>query len=371
VGAPATSTTPPARRGHGGWGWRHVLYYGAPLWALLLAGAVVTLLLVLSDAGLRTAYSALYDGALGTRYSVGLSLTRSVPLIFTGLAVAFAYRCGLFNIGAEGQLQMGGLATAVVGVATGSLVAAILAGFLAGAAWCGLPGLAKARLGVNEIISTLMLNFVAITLVVIVIGGPFSDESAAYSTSPTVPPQFGSLLSESPLHTGFLLALAVVGAVAYVLYRTPLGFRVRAVGLNADAARHAGLGVGRTIVVAMVLSGGLAGLAGAVEVLGVQHRVATDWSAGWGFTGIAVAFLARCNPLAVVVVALLYGALDAGAENMQFATGVPGALIAVAEGLPILFLVAIVSRARPASRARPSDPEPAARSVAPLEEARS
>ena len=150
-----------------------------------------------------------------------------------------------------------------------------------------------------------------------------------------------------------MIALAVAAIIFYILYRTPLGFRVRAVGLNSQAAKHAGINVSQTITAAMIVSGALAGLGGAIEVLGVEHRVATDWSPGWGFTGIAVAFLARANPVGIVVVALVYGGLDAGAQNMQLVTGVPGALISVVEGLPVLFLVALLSKARPAIRGGP------------------
>lgn len=335
-----------------GWGWRHVLYYGAPIWAFLLAGVVVSLLLLLSHIGIGTAYSALYQGALGNRYNVGLSLTEAVPLVFTGLAVGFAYRCGLFNIGAEGQLQVAGLTAAVIGVKSGSALAAILGGLAAGAIWSGVPGYARARFGVNEVISTLMLNFVAITFVIIIVSGPFADPQATYPTSPAVPnsAQLPTILSGTPLHLGFVIALCVAVLVFWILYRTPLGFRIRAVGMNAEAAKHAGIKVSETITAAMIVSGALAGLGGAIEVLGVEHRVATDWSPGWGFTGIAVAFLARTNPVATFVVALLYGGLEAGAQNMQLVTGVPGAAISIIEGLPILFLIAILSKTRPAVR---------------------
>jgi simple sugar transport system permease protein len=335
-----------------GWSWRHVLYYGAPVWALLLSGAFVSLLLMLTHTGVGDAYHALYQGALGNRYAIGLSLTRAVPLILTGLSVAFAYRCGLFNIGAEGQLQVAGVSAVFVAFETGSAWLALLGAIAAGAVWGGIPGYAKAKLGVNEIISTLMLTFVAVTLVIIFVSGPFKDKSAAYSTSPSVPSssRLPNILSGTPLHLGFVIALVAVLVVAYVLYWTPLGFRIRAVGLNAGAARHVGINVARTTTVAMLVSGGLAGLGGALDALGVQYRVATDWSPGWGFTGIAVAFLARSNPFATVIVAVLYGGLSAGGENMQFVTGIPGAVLSVVEGLPILFLVAITSRARPMSR---------------------
>lgn len=340
----------------------HIAYYGAPVWALLLTAVVVSGLLLLVDVSLNQAYTAIFQGALGNTYSIGLSLTLAIPLILTGMAVALAYQCGLFNIGAEGQLQVAGLGTTLVAVETGNLILAVIAGIAAGAVWGGVPGYLRARLGVNEIISTLMLNFIAITGVLIVVEGPFSDPNVSHSTSPTVPDSttLPVIVGGTPLHAGLFVALAVLAGSMYVLFRTPLGLKMRAVGHNDRAASHGGINVRQVITAAMVLSGAVAGLAGTVQVLGVEHNVASGWSSGWGYTGIAVAFLARSNPVGILPVALLYGALDAGAENMQLVTGVPGALLLVIQALPVLFLVALISRGRPAPRSRP---RPAAESA--------
>jgi len=342
---------PLLRAAHGLRG-RSIWYYGAPLWALVLAFATASLLLLVAHIDPVVAYLALVQGSIGTEYAAGLSVARATPLVFTGLAVAIAYRAGLFNIGAEGQLQFGALAATMVALRLGSAPLAIIAGFAAGAIWAAIPGYLRARLQVNEVISTLMLNFVAIGSVVLMVAGPIGDRSAPYPTTPLLPASsfLPIIVPGTPLHAGFVLAVVSAAGTYFFLYRTHLGFKIRAVGLNQNAARHAGFNVAQVMVLAMVVSGGVAGLTGAVEVLGVQHRLGEAWSSGWGFTGIAVAFLARSNPLAVLAAALLYGLLDAGSSNMQVVTGAPGALVSVIEGLPILYLLGILALARRRSR---------------------
>lgn len=329
----------------------------APVLSVLLSLALVSLLLLYIKASPATAYLALVQGGLGNLYSVGVTVVRSVPLIFAGLSVAIAFRAGLFNIGAEGQLQMGALAGTLVALQTGSLWLALLVGTAAGAVTGGLAGVLKAARGVNEIITTIMLNFIAIELVNHIASGPFMERDAPHPSTPAVAlsARLLSIVPGTRVHAGALLAVLAALGVHALLSRTPLGFRLRAVGANPEAARHAGIRVEAHLVIAMALSGAAAGLGGIIEVLGVQYRLANEWSSGWGFQGIAVAFLAGGNALGVILVGLFFGLLVAGSTNMQAVSGVPASIVWLIQSLPVLVLIVLIApRAR---RGRAADPE--------------
>ncbi len=287
----------------------------APLLSILASLLLTSTLLLYIQASPITAYMALLQGALGNLYAVGVTVVRGVPLIFAGLAVAVAFRAGLFNIGGEGQLQMGALLGTIVALTTGSLWLALAAGIAAGAATGALAGALKAWRGVNEIITTIMLNFIAVEIVNHVVGGPFQERGAVYPATPAVPVEarLTAIVPGTRLHAGFLLAILA----AAILPRTTAGFRLRAVGANPEAARHAGIRVETYLVIAMAISGAAAGLGGIIEILGVQYRLGHEWSSGWGFQGIAVAFLAGGHLLGSVVVGLFFGLLVAGSTNMQ------------------------------------------------------
>ncbi|HEV2106453.1 MAG TPA: ABC transporter permease, partial [Candidatus Eisenbacteria bacterium] len=312
--------------------------------AALLAGAAFIAAIGESPAGI---YALLFREALGTGYGLGQTLFKATPLVFTGLSVALAFRAGLFNIGAESQLYLGGFAAALVGAYAGLpawllLPAALAAAALAGAAWGAVPGALKARFGAHEVINTIMLNFVAFALVSWAGRGLF--ETATVRTREVAAgawlPRLGALapaLRGSPANATLLLGLAAAVATQVYLFRTRAGFELRALGLNPPAAEYGGVAVGRTQVVAMALAGALAGLGGANFTLGYKHYFELGFSGGAGFLGIAVALLGRNHPLGVVVAALFFGALAYG--GLVINTRVPRELVEVLQALVILFAI--------------------------------
>lgn len=275
------------------------------------------------------------------------SLTTAVPYIFAGLAVALGFRCGLFNIGAEGQLFVGALVSAYLGYAIVGLPAyihlplALLGGALAGAVWGGVSGLLKAWRGAHEVITTIMLNYIAFRLSDYLLTGPmkrsgYSPISPQIEASAKLPQIFPPLR----FHVGFFVALAVAALVYWFLWKTTLGFEIRTVGANPDAARYAGISVTRNFVLAMALSGGLAGLAGTNEVLGVNYFMAQAFSSGYGFDSIALALLGKSHPLGVVVASLLWGFLRSGAIRMQSRAHIPLDIVFVVQAMVIIFVAA-------------------------------
>ncbi len=320
--------------------------------ALVVGGAVIAL----AGYDPLLAYEALWEGAFGSPRALSETLIWAIPLVFTGLAVALAFQGGLFNIGAEGQLAVGALAAAWLGYALpgllgGPLPAAIhlplvlLGGVLAGSAWGAIPGWLKARTGAHEVINTIMLNYIALLAVSYLLNGPLRDPNPLNVIARTPEIALAARLpriDDFRLHAGLLLAAVAVAAVWWGLYRTPTGFAIRTVGANPDAARYAGMPVGGLIVATMALSGGLAGLAGAVEVAGLHYRQELGFSLGYGFDAIAIALLGRAHPLGVVPAALLIAALRNGATRMQFLAGVPVDVVTVLEGLILLFIAAEV-----------------------------
>jgi simple sugar transport system permease protein len=320
--------------------------------SVVLALLLIAIPLLIVDINPIFVYRSILEGAFGNRYAFGQTLQRSVPLIFTSLAFAFAWQAGLFNIGAEGQLQLGALAATWVGLSLSSLPSilhaplALLSGIIAGGLWAAIPGAMRALMGINEVISTIMLNFIALQITVLAFLGPLADETAPYATTPNIASsaELPYLVSGTRLHVGFLLALIVAIATHFFFVRTTKGLEIRAVGYNQSAARHVGIAVRSNLILGMAISGALAGLGGAVEVQGVVHRIGEGWSSAWGFEGIAVALLAQTHPLAIPFASAFFGALEAGANRMQAITGVPGSLIFLVQGLPVLFLVITSSR---------------------------
>jgi simple sugar transport system permease protein len=320
----------------------------------------------------RDAYAALLEGAFGSpgRVADGLrtlretgenrefldairplaeSLTIATPYILAGLAVALGFRGGLFNIGAEGQLFVGGLAAVYVGYAvTGlppyvHLPLALLAGVLGGAIWGAIPGLLKAHTGAHEVINTIMMNYVAFRLTDYMLhGGPMAAGPGQPATQEIEPSAYLPALFPRPvrLHAGFFLALAVAGLVYWFLWKTTRGFEIRTVGANPRAARYAGMRINLITVLTMALSGALAGLAGANQILGVDHKMVSAFSTGYGFDSIALALLGNSHPAGVVLSSLLFGFLRGGAVRMQSVEGVPVEIIRVIQGLVIVFIAA-------------------------------
>lgn len=295
------------------------------------------------------AYGALWNSAFGSSRAILATLVEMIPLTFTGLSVALAFRSGLFNIGGEGQYLVGQMATAIAGYTIVGLTPwlhiplVLLAGFLAGALWAFLPGLLKARLGIHEVINTIMMNYIALYFVHWLLQDHLKDPSTLVPRTPVIQASaiLPLLVKNTRFHLGFFLALLVAVVVYYLLWRTVTGYEIRAVGLSPQAAEYAGISVPKNLILAMVLSGGLAGLAGAVQVAGVQNAYYDSLGfVGYGFNGIAVALLGRNHPFGVLVGALLFGALSRGAVSMQAVATVPKSVIGVVQAAIIFFIAA-------------------------------
>lgn len=302
-------------------------------------------------------YKALGTGAFGSIRGWSETITAATPLIFAGLAVAISFKAGLFNIGATGQMLMGGMAAVWVGFefefpAVIHVVLALLAAIVAGGIWGGLVGVLKARTGAHEVITTIMLNYVAGSLVLWLLKTtafqrPGRDDpiSKEIETSSHLPALFG-FMNKSSLelraHTGFLLALLLTVFVSWLMTKSKLGFQFRTLGSNADAARYAGMNPGRLTIGAMMFAGAFAGLGGAGEILGgvTQNRATVGFAGDVGFDAIAVALLGRSSPWGTTAAALLFGALKAGGDKMQASTGVPVDLVLVIRALIVLFVAA-------------------------------
>jgi simple sugar transport system permease protein len=311
----------------------------------LIVGAII---MEISGKDSRQAYHVLWDSAVGTSRARANALLAATPIIFTGLATAVAFRSGIFNVGVEGSLYMGAFAAAWVGFTFVDLpgliliVLALLAACLAGGLWGLIPGYLKARLRVDEIVTTIMLNYVAMLFTSYLVRGPFYLPGMSNAMSEKIAPQavLPRLVERSQLNASLLIALVCVGVVALVMYRTTLGYELRTVGSNPLFARWSGLPVAGTILKVMFLSGMLGGLAGAGQVLGVHQRFVANFSRGFGFDGVTIALLGRNSPLGVLIAALLFGALRSGGATMELFTDVPRDLVDIIQAV-IIFFVAI------------------------------
>ena len=331
---------------------RAVYSLGVPLLAVLTALALGAVVIVGTGGDVLLAYQGLWEGSLGRPQSFSETLVWATPYIFGGLAVALAFKAGLFNIGVEGQISVGSLASVFIGYAARGIpfplhvILAVLAGTLAGAAWGAIPGLLKARTGAHEVIVTIMLNYVAIQMTSFLVSGPMKDPNPLIANAQT--PKILQSARLPPLlpdpayrvHWGVVVALVAAVAIWWLLQRSTLGFEIRTVGANPQAARYAGIGVGRTIVLAMALSGALAGLGASLEVVGLNYYHTAGFSVGYGFDSIAVALLGRGDPVGVIPSALLFGALRAGSSRMQFLSQIPIDIINIIQALVLIFVAA-------------------------------
>ncbi len=322
----------------------------------LVAVAVVlgaTMVVVLAVGGSPVAaMAAAWDGAFGSAFALQETAARIVPLLWCGLAVAVAFRAGVWNIGAEGQLVVGAMAATWTALAlppgVWSAPAALLAGGLAGAAWAGVAGALRAVSGVNEVLSTILLNLVAQAGLGWAVHGPLQEAAGSYPQSDPVPSAawLPRPLPPGRLHLGLALALAAAAALALALHRTPWGLELRAVGDAPAAARAAGVRVGRLQTGVLLLSGALAGLGGAVELLGITHRLFERFSPGYGYSGIAVALLGGLAPGGTAAAATLFGAMAAGSGGMQRVAGVPAVAVLLVQGLVVGVLAVRIGRER-------------------------
>ena len=295
------------------------------------------------------AYWHLINGAFGSATKFGETLVYVSPLILTGLSIAVAFRCGLFNIGAEGQYVMGMIAAAWIGAAFTNLPAWIhipltmLSGVLAGCIWGGIPGFFKAKYGAHEVITTIMMNYMALHFTGYLVNHPLIAPPGTSPVTRTISEsaQLTRFLPPSRVNTGIFVALFCILLIYLLLWKTKWGFEIRAVGLNNEASRYAGISVTKNMVLAMAISGGLAGLAGALQIQGIQYRFNDLFGfPGYGFDGIAVALLGNNHPVGVLFGALLFGAMNSGALQMQSVAGIPKDLIGVIQALIIFFVSA-------------------------------
>ncbi len=363
-----------------------------PVFATLAALAVGAVMLMLLKVNPLIAYKAMWDGAFGSTNAFAETLVKATPLLLVALGICISFRGDVINIGGEGQMIIGAILATWVGLTFTSLPGwvvipmAMVAGFIGGAIWGGIPGLLKAYFRVNEILSTVMMNAIAVQLMNFLLRGPMIDPSQARLASKI--PQTARLLEDfrllrwapTRLHIGALLAVILAVLVYILLWRTTLGYRIRAVGQNPNASRYAGIQVPRYIVMALLLSGAFAGLAGAIQVYGVNYRMITDGSASGftgsaGFNGIVAALFGQLHPLLSIPASVLFGALLVGANTMQRVVQVPSALITALNGLVVVFVVSSEFWRRRRQRRRlaavrdeEGPPQPAGKPLQPLEE---
>lgn len=350
---------------------------------LLCAFAVSALLVISAGASLPQSLAAFYQGAFGDWEAIAETLVQATPLIFTGLAVTVAFRSRVWNIGAEGQFFAGAMAAVWIGLKFGNLppavlIALIVAGSaLAGAAWGVIPGWLKARYHTNEVVVTVMMNYIIQYILSYLLSGAWRDPNSFFLQTDDIAPAayFPRLFPGTRLHAGFALALLAAVLVYVLLWKTVLGYEIRAFGINTWASRYKGINTTLVVVLVMMISGGLAGLAGGSELAGLHHRLRLDISTGYGFTGILIALLARLNPFGVILAAVFFGALVNGSTGMQIVTGVPVALVYAVQGLTLIFVLAAdtfsryqLRRATPEGQANPEAVQAAAPEAAPAPE---
>lgn len=327
-----------------------------PVIATLAALAIGAVMLFVLGANPFEAYSALWDGAFGSTNAFAETLVKATPLLLVALGICISFRGDVINIGGEGQMIVGAILATWVGITFVGLpgwlgiVLAMFAGFIGGGIWGGIPGFLKAYFNVNEILSTVMMNAIAVQLMNFLLRGPMIDPSQAQLASKI--PQTARLLETfrlprwvpTRLHLGALIAVALAVLVYILLWRTTIGYRIRAVGQNPNASRYAGINVKQNVVLALLLSGAFAGLAGTIQVYGVNYRMITDGSASGftgsaGFNGIVAALFGQLHPIWSIPASVLFGALLVGANSMQRVVQVPSALVTALNGLVVVFVV--------------------------------
>jgi simple sugar transport system permease protein len=315
---------------------------------IALALAVAALLVLSSGRNPLIAYGSLAAGALGSWDRIAVALNKATPYLLTGAGVALCFRAKVINIGGEGQIALGGLASTAVALmlpdapAPVLLLLALGAGSAAGAAWAGLAAAIRLTRGVHEVLVTLLLNFVGVLMVGEALRGAMGEPGAGFPQSPLLvrAAWLPKLVPGTDLHAGILLALAAVLGCHVALWRMPFGFRLRVLGASEHAARYAGISKGRVMLEVMTIAGGLAGLAGAIDVLGVHYRLIEGFSQGFGFSALSIALIGGLNPIGVLPAGLFFGFLETGALAMQRAVGVPSPLVAVIQGLTMVFVLA-------------------------------
>ena len=334
----------------------------AAVFMALVIGAVIMMATSVAPATILRSFVAMADGSVGSINAISETLTASIPLVLAGLGIGLAFRAGLFNIGAEGQMVIGGLAAAIASFSITGLPMAIhmplvlIIGLVFGGLYAAIAGFLRAATGAHEVISTIMLNLISFRLLDYLLRQPFIQKegrsdpiSKAVLDTAELPRLLSFIDPNLRLHLGLFLMLGAVALVYWLLFRSKLGFAFRISGENPDAARYAGIHAGITIVIAMAIAGGLAGLAGAAQVTGVLGRATPGFTAGIGFDAIAVALLGRSHPVGILLAGILFGALEAGGRQMQVDAGVSIDMISIIQALIIIFVAAplLVKRALP------------------------
>jgi len=316
-----------------------------PVISVIFAFIVGAILIAAIGGNPSDAFTYLFKGAFGNSTNLGKTLVKATPLIFTGLAATFAYKCGVFNLGAEGQFVMGAVTSIWVSVTVKGIsgipltIVSLVLGAIAGGIWGAIPGILKITRGLNEMIVSIMLNYVAVLFMGYLYSGPLRDgnlpQTEAVSDTLKLDRIFGS-----NVHSGFVIAIVLAVIVYYFLFYTSKGFKLRAVGLNDTASMYNGFSVKKFILMSFIVSGAIAGIGGSVELHGVQYRLMSGFGTGYGFDGVAIALIGQLNPIGTVLVAYLFAVLRTGANTMQVGTGMPTAVIDIIQALVIIFAVA-------------------------------
>ncbi len=321
-----------------------------PIVAVLVTFIITSIFIILAGANPFEAYYNFIIVPLSTRFSALEVLVKATPLIFTGIAVTFAFAAGYYNIGAEGQLYAGAVAAAWVGATFTNLPAIavvplmLVLGFLGGVLWALIPALLKVKLKVDEVVTTLLMNSIIMYIISALLNGPWRDPKTGWPKSPEFfeAARFVQLIPRSRLHLGFVIAMVVVILVYLIIKRTPLGLQMRAVGASKAGAQFAGINVNRTMLIAALVSGGIAGLAGVSEIAGIHYHLISELSGGYGYTGIIVATLGGLNPIGATVAALFIGLIDTGAQTVSRVLGVPVYLGDVVQSTLLLVTLAML-----------------------------
>ena len=336
-------------------GFRLVKRKPLPGWAIIvipIAAIFVTLILsaipiLIAGGDLWKSYFYLFYGALGTRFNLLETFVKASPLVLTGLAVAFAFRAKFWNIGAEGQLLAGALAATALGISLGGvpkplvLPIVIVGGFLAGGLWASIPALLKTKLKVDDVVSTLLLNYVMVHIMGALLFGPLQQPGSSWPRSSAIieAAQYPILMARSRFHLGIPLALLAVLFIWFINKKTTFGYQSRAVGVNARAANFGGINTTRVILWTALISGGLAGLAGVGELCAIQRRLIMDISPGYGYSGIVIAMLGNLHPIGVLFSSLFFSVVIVGAQTMSRMTGVPTYIAEVIQGMALMVML--------------------------------
>lgn len=322
-----------------------------PIASILIAFLIGAILIIMQGQNPILAYSELIRGSLGNKGSFGETIIKTIPLIFTGLAVTFAYRCSVFNIGAEGQFIMGALGATWFALSFPgappviAITGALLSAFILGGLWGGIPGILKAKRGLNETINTILMNYIAIQVVSFAVKGPLKETNGEFPQTDLLEKAYylPRIWSGTRVHAGLIIAIVIVLIVYYYIFWTSSGFRMRVVGLNHIAAEYAGIRVPMNYALSLAISGGLAGLGGASEILGIQYRLMDGFASGYGFDGIAIALISGLHPIGVIFSSFFFGVLRTGANTMQRSVGISTSLVDIIQGLVIFFVLAAIA----------------------------